>query len=110
MNTLRDIIEKSFGVKTDIVESVVTITTSQTLILQNNPNRLSYIISVAGSNTAYFSGKSNVTSSGNGIPVGGGNSLAARWDVDFDIVGYDLYGVASTGSISLYIREVVAVS
>lgn len=110
MNTLRDVIEKSFGVKTDLVESIVTITTSPTLVLQNNPNRLSYIISVAGTNTAYFSGKSSVSSSGNGIPVGGGNSLAARWDVDFDIVGYDLYGAASTGSISLYVREVIAVA
>ena len=107
MNTLRDLLLKQYGVKTDVKEKTVTLGTTPTQVLENNPNRLSYLIGNASTITAYAAHSAGLTTSTSGIPVGGGNALAGDWRVDFDVVGYELWMTANSGSPVMFVYEVV---
>lgn len=107
MNTLRDLLLKEYGVKTDVKEKTVALSQSPVQVLENNPNRLSYLIGNPSTGTVYAAHSAALVSSTSGVPVGGGNALAGDWRVDFDVVGYELWMVANSGSPSVFVYEVV---
>jgi len=109
MNTLRDLLRAQDLISTDVQEKTVTVGTTPVKVLDNNPNRVSYILGNTGTVTLYFAGSATPLNNSNGVPVGGGNSLASNWHDDMDAVGYEVWAVAASSSVSVFVREVVGV-
>ena len=109
MNTLKDLLRSQQLISTDVQEKIVTVGTTPTKVLDNNPNRVSYILGNTGTVTLFFAQSATPLNSGVGIPVGGGNSLGSNWHDDMNAVGYELWALSSSGNVSVFVREVVGV-
>lgn len=109
MNTLDDLIAAQNLIPTDTQETVVSVGATATKVLSNNPNRVSYIIGNPSTTTVYFGLSATNLTTSQGIPVGGGNSLSSNWHDDMNSVGYELWAIAASGTVSLYVRETFGV-
>lgn len=110
MNTLRDLVESQYGVMTDAKESTVVVGSTPVKVLDNNPNRVSYLIGNPSTTTVLFARNATLLTSSLGVPVGGGNALADEWKTSMDVVGYELWAISSGGSVTLFVEEVVTAS
>lgn len=106
---LADLLRNKLGVATypRINPLVDSVGISPVRILDNNPNRVGYLIVNVGSYPLYvaFSDAVSVTYGIYVAPAGG--MVSAVWDEDFDLVGYELWGVAGGGTTKIYVHEVV---
>ena len=88
---LYDLIDEKFGVKTEIRKNRLTSTvgTSRTKILDNNPNRLAYILINLSSNSIFVLPDEEVSTT-RGIQLqGGGSKFGMNYNDDFHLVGYE---------------------
>lgn len=108
--TLGELLDKQFGVKTRTVMDslgVVNIGTSVKKILDNNPNRLAWIICNLSSNTLYIA-LTNDPSSSKGILVGAnGGIVSMLWNEDFESTGWEIFGLGSSTNTYIYSIEVL---
>ena len=105
------LIETLTGVKTSVrtnrVCSTVGVTTQE--VAPHAPSRLSLLVVNLSANDIYVGFDRDVSTS-KGIrltPNGGVFSL--QYDVDFDAVGYALYGLASGAASAVYVIEILGV-
>lgn len=108
--TLRDMIQSLFAVSTAAKQTEVNVltTTPPTQIADNNPNRLSLIISNVGSYPVYVKfEKSFVAPNGLYLAPSGG-FVSFLWDEDMDVVGWSIYGQAVGGASQLNVLEIIS--
>lgn len=110
MGALKDFVAKKFGRSTRAITNPVTDTcgTTATVLLQNNPDRLAAIIINLGATAMYVAWDRDVSASHGILVVSGGGSLTLIADEDGELVGYELYGVAITNPVDVFVMEVEA--
>jgi hypothetical protein len=109
--TLRDMIQELFAVQTAAKDSVVNVLTTSppTLVADNNPNRLSLIVSNVGSNLVYMKFDNDVTAPDGILLVPNGGFISFLWDEDFDVVGWGMYGIADGGASQVNVLEIISI-
>lgn len=112
--SLRDLLDRQFGVRTRPVENPLDVTslgTDVTRILSNNPNRLGFTVLNLSANVVYIGLSRNVnagvgTEQGIRLDANGGQAVAI-WDEDFDMVAWEWYAVATAVDSQIYVLEEV---
>jgi hypothetical protein len=110
LGILRDILLQRFGTNFKVTENPITgtITTTPTLILHNNPDRLGWIIINQGTNDAYLGFKASITA-GTGIPLkAGGGQVIIFYEEDLILPEYEVWGISETGNTTVWVLEIVA--
>jgi len=107
---LANLLTERFKVRTRAVENPLAVTslgaTAQKL-LENNPNRLGFIVFNLSANVVYLS-LTNEVSSTRGVRLNAnGGSIGMVWDEDFQMTAWAWWGVASGAASAIYILEVV---
>jgi hypothetical protein len=110
MGKLDELLTKQFGISTRAIENplVSSVGTSAVKILDNNADRLAWVIINLSSNTLYLSLKSDVSSSKAIVVSPNGGFASMVWDEDFQMTGWEIWGVASGLNSAIYVLEVVA--
>lgn len=106
--TLKDLLNRQFGVKTRSVINplVSTLTGGVDQVLSNNPNRLAWLIMNLGANAAYGSYLRDPSSTKGFMLSALGGTASTIWNEDFELVGQEVF-VKGTAGDTLYIVEVV---
>lgn len=105
--TLQQLLIGQFGVSaSDLNETFPVVGTTPVQLLQNNPNRVGFIIVNLSTNTAYISTQPSVTTT-SGAAVGGAQSQSSTWRDDFNTVGYARYAVSASAGCQFYVAEIV---
>ncbi len=106
--TLNELLEAHFGLKTSyrINPEVTQVETTVTKVLSYNPNRLGLVIVNNGTANIFLSPLNTVTL-GNGIRlVPAGGSITLKWDVDFELVSSEFFGIADGAASAIYLIEI----
>lgn len=106
---LADLIRKQFGVETYVrVNRLVTeLETTVLLVVPNDPNRVSLFLVNLSTYTMYFAWD-NAPSSARGVRVApNGGTLRLVWDEDFDITGWEIWGIAAGASADIFTVEIL---
>jgi len=107
MGALKDYIEREFGRSVSSKDYEVSVKTTPTKIVNNNPDRLELIISNPSSNLVYIGLTSEVSlTRGIFIPTDGGSQTFLAHE-DGDLVGREWWAIASANT-NLYIIELEA--
>lgn len=89
------------------VESTPGLTTAASQIVKNSADRVELLIQNVGTDVIAFGvNKSLTLTTGVRLPPGGTAVVLA--DEDGDMVGYEFWGIANSGTQSLYVIEFVA--
>lgn len=97
-----------FGGRTRPIESTVVITTAGTeRVVPNSPDRVQLTIVNAGTDLVTIRSARPVVN-GVGIRLGPGNTVTFLVEEDGEATGWEYFGVAASGSQTLFIVEVVA--
>lgn len=110
MGALRDIIQSRFGIETRPRDNPLAsgMTTTVQRILAQHPDRVAFSVVNLGT-TAVFIGSFEDVSSSKGYRLGPtGGAIAFLGDEDFDVVGYDWFGVADSGTPTIFVQEQIA--
>jgi len=111
MGALSDYVQKKFGVSTRAIQDPVTVLctfAASVTLLQNNPDRLGFIVVNLGATAMYVAWDPTVSAT-HGIyiaPNGGSFSMTA--DEDGELAGWELYGIAITSDNDIFIVEMEA--
>lgn len=105
ISTLAQLLAEQYGARADVKMSTVTVTTTPSRILDNNPNRIGYIIINMSTGSAYINFSSTLSSTNGIILAQLGGQFGLTWRDDFDITGYEMYGIAASGSNVLTVIE-----
>ncbi len=98
-----------FGGPTTSRTSTVSVATSVTRIVGNNPRRVSVTVYNRGVNNVDVDYVATVTSGG-GIPLTGASGvMQSTIEDDGEAVVQELYGIATTASSSVFVVEVLRV-
>lgn len=108
--TLDDMIRQLFAVRTRAIHSQVLVSASAppTVIAPNNPNRLSFFVSNPGANSVYVAFESDFALGEGVLLVPSGGYISFLWSEDFNVVGWGMYGIASSADVSVNVLEVVS--
>ena len=109
-NTLRQLIQSTYGVKTRTAETetAVAVAITATRILQANPNRLGLMIVNVGAANISISTRKDVTlTTGVYIQSGGGN-ISYKWNEDFEHMANEFWAIGDGGVSSVHIVEILA--
>lgn len=110
-STLEALISSYFGCKTHMnidPSGNIALGAAVERIVPNNPNRVGLNIINLGANVAYVLPSNDPTAT-HGIRLdANGGSLVLAWDRDFQMVGYDWWGVSPAGATEITVLEVVA--
>jgi len=104
---LSELVYEKFGIRTRAKVNPVTASlgTTATLVLKSNPNRLAWILINLSANVIYL-GFSRDVSSTKGIRLNANGGLTSMiWDEDFDITGWEIYGVATGADSAIFSYE-----
>lgn len=107
---LARLIDAEFGIKTRVLEKVIDplISTTAVKILNNNPDRLGFLIVNMSNNTLYVALDGTVSASRGIIVASLGGFLSVFYKEDFVLAGREIWAVASGADTSVYIIEVEA--
>lgn len=108
--TLKDLLEKQWGVKTEIHFNplVSEVATSKTQLLKPNPNRLAWTLINLGATAIYVAFTQDVANTKGVYVSATGGVFGLIWNEDFDLVTFPIYGIAVTAADAVYLVEVVA--
>lgn len=81
--------------------------TTLTRIVGHNPNRLSLIIVNLGANNVYISFDRDVSTTKGILITPNGGSFVLSYDVDFNLCGFEIWGIATGGACNIYTAEVI---
>lgn len=108
--TLQDLLERQWGIKTDIrINPLVTqVETTKTQLLIPNPNRLAWTLINLGANQLHAAFTPDVSNE-NGVYVSAtGGVFGLIWNEDFTLVGFPVWAIATTAAAKVYLVEVIA--
>lgn len=110
MGALSDAIQARFGVKTRPVDNPQNSVLSTTAIdiLRQNPDRLAFTVTNL-SGIVVFIHSSPAVSSALGYRLGvNGGFISFLADEDFDVVGYEWFAIAASGTPTIFVQEQIA--
>ncbi|MEM2293660.1 MAG: hypothetical protein QXX41_10335 [Nitrososphaerota archaeon] len=108
MGVVSEYVEKRRGVSTRLTEKVVSVNTTPTRLLDQNPRRFSYVISCISDNGVYI-GFSPAVSMTNGLYISGnGGGVSVTVDEDDELTTYEVWAISEAGGSLVYIVEVVS--
>jgi len=110
MGKLDTLLTQQFKISTRANENplVSSLGTTATKVLDNNADRLAWVIVNLSANTVYISLKSDVSTSKGIMLAPNGGSASMVWDEDFQMTGWEIWGIAPAGASTIYVLEVVA--
>lgn len=105
---LYELIQAHFGVKTSyrVNPEVSQVLTTVTKIISTNPNRLGLLIVNSGANRIYISPLSDVAVGAGIVLVPTGGAASFKWDIDFELVTSEVYGIADGAASNITCVEV----
>ena len=104
--SLASVIDKRFGVRTQAAQKTVSLGTTATEIVPNNPDRLGVTIVNLSTNSVYLALDSSVSSSKGILLAPSGGSASFNVEEDYQMVGWAIWGVASGASSAIFVIEV----
>ncbi len=96
-----------FGGGTYPVERLITVGTSLTVILPNNPNRTHWIVQNESVNLIRASSDPTITATSGWYLAASGGVISQDYEEDGEGVGYPLYGISSVAGSVVRVREVI---
>lgn len=108
--TLQDLIRESLGIATfPAVNRVVSqIGVAAEQIMRQQPNRLAFLIVNLGTDSIYV-GPFNDVAATKGVQVAAsGGNVSAIYTEDFDLVGYEWFGIANVAATPVLILELLS--
>jgi len=110
MGLLRNLIIREYGIQTAVRINPETdvVNTSPVRVLSNNPNRLSWVIVNLSGSDIWLGFDREVSSTKGLFLASGGSAIATDWRDDFELVGYEVWAIASADNSPIYVLEVVA--
>lgn len=107
---LSSLIFQKFGVRTRVVENPVvsSIGITAEVVLKNNPDRLGFVIINLSENAVYIGIDKEVATTKGIYLAPNGGTLSVFYGEDFELVGYEFWGVASGAGSVIYVLEVEA--
>ena len=108
---LKDVIDRLYGVKTDMqVNPLVSqIGATPTQVLKNNPNRLAWTLINLGSEAVYLAFTPDVASTKGIYVAAGGGVMGLLFSEDFELVTYPMWGIGAVGGDNIYLVEVTEI-
>lgn len=109
--TLQELLEKQWGVKTDMrVNPIVAqVETTKTQLLKPNPNRLAWTLINLGDNQLHASFEPDVSNEKGVYVSATGGVFGLLWSEDFILVTYPVWAIATTAAAKVYLVEVVSI-
>lgn len=106
---LATLLLQQFKLKTRSVENpLLTALGAATLrVFSNNPNRLAWLFINLSANIIYLGLANDVSATKGIVVVPNGGVASMVWDEDFNMVGWDIWGIAPAGASNCYSVEVV---
>jgi len=106
--SLESVLLKLFGVRTYAEENplISSLGTTAAKILPNDPDRLAYLVINLSSNVVYVALKSDVASTKGARLDANGGSYGMVFNEDFQMTGWELWGVATGASSAIYVLAV----
>jgi len=110
MGVLRNLIAREYGIQTTvrINPEASVINTSPVRVLSNNPDRLSWVIVNLSGSDIWLGFDREVSSTKGLFLASGGSAITTDWRDDFELVGYEVWAIASANNSPIYVVEVVA--
>lgn len=111
ISTLYDLIQANFGVKTSyrVNPEVAQVAITVTKIVSTNPNRLGLLIVNSGANRIYLSPLNSVAVGAGIVLVPTGGAASFKWDIDFELVTSEFYGIADGVASNIHCIEIISV-
>lgn len=102
--SLSKFIERIFQTKTRSITDPVTntVATTVTQILKNNPDRLAYTIVNLTAYDVHVAFDREVSTTRGILISASGGSLSLRAEEDGELVGYELWGISTTGASTIF--------
>lgn len=108
MGRLQDYLQTVFGFPIQSAARVVTLGAVAIPISTNDPNRVKITVFNLGANQAYIGFTSTVTIANGMLLAANGGQIGFDAQVDGELSGVVLYGIAAAGAPVLYIVEMGA--
>ena len=107
--TAREVIDKRFGVRTraEVNPLVAQVGVAAIRVLPNNPDRLAWLIVNLSGNTLQLALDRGVGAARGILVQANGGSVGMVVDEDFDMVTYEIWGVATGAASNIYVLSVV---
>lgn len=86
---------------------VVSVLTTVTSVLPNNPNRVGLSFHNLGSTNIYLYLENNPSANQGILIAGGGGVVAFDWRVDMSLISHEWYAIAPSGATNLQVVETV---
>lgn len=96
-----------FGGRTYGQEKVISVTTTRTLVIPNNPNRLFWAMINEGANDVRVTNDPNVTASSGWVLAASGGVISMYWEEDGEAVGYEVFALTSAGASNVRVKEII---
>lgn len=109
--TLKTVLERHYGVKTDIrINPLVSaVPTSVVQLLKPDPNRLAWTLINLGANHLFVGFAPDVASDKGVYVSATGGVFGLLFLEDFDLCAFPVYAIADTAECDIYLVEVVEV-
>jgi len=107
--TAYEVASARFGGPTRSIERDLTVTTTPSRLLDNNPRRVAWLIQNLGAVDCYNSDRRDVTSVTGFILAASGGVNAMDVLEDGESVAYDRYVLCASGTCALHILEIIRV-
>lgn len=105
--TLSELLEGLYGVLTTyrINPNISSVDTTPLKLLNNNPNRVSFLIVNMSVNSLYISPMRDVSSTKGIFIASNGGYATFQWDRDFELVSQEWWCVGGAAGTTLYVLE-----
>lgn len=103
-----EILEKKYGVLTDAKYNplVDELTTTQVVVLGNNPNRLAWSIVNLSDTDCYIAWDTNVGTDHGVLLTANGGSASMRMDEDFEATCWAVHGISTAVNKDIFVLEI----
>jgi hypothetical protein len=93
--------------RTMINESVVSVNTTQTVLLNENHNRVSWVAINESAVDVRLSNQAPVSATTGWLLQAGGGVIGEEWDTDGEVTGYRVFAVGVGSTATVRVREVI---
>ncbi len=105
--TLRDLVRRELGAETfvDVNRVVSSIGVAAVQIMRQQPNRLAFVVVNLSPNDIHIGPFRDVSSSKGILLPPSGGSVVSIYTEDFDLVGYEWFGIAAAAASAILVVE-----
>jgi hypothetical protein len=104
--SLADVLLKRWGVRSQAAQKTVSVGVAAVQIVPNNPQRLALTIINLSTNSVYIALDNSVAATKGMVLQPTGGSATFSLDEDFQMVGWEIWGIATGAASAVYVIEV----